>query len=69
MEVPAVAFAREINPLWMAKFVTHKIQVATVSCRKGNEANHLMLLVHLVFFEHVAYERNLSLEIARIKIN
>ena len=39
---PAVAFAREINPLRVSKLIAHEVEVATINGRSSNEANHLV---------------------------
>ena len=39
---PAVTFARKINPFGMSEFISHKVQIASIDGRSGQQANHLM---------------------------
>lgn len=39
---PAIAFSREVDPLGMAEFITHEVEVAPVDSGQCNEAYHLV---------------------------
>jgi hypothetical protein len=42
VEAVVVAFSGEVNPLWVAKLISHEVEVALAAECLGDQTDHLM---------------------------